>query len=131
MKNVITSIDFLKPLEKVFLYHLKNLSKMILNDGFVKTPIIADKKYGIVLDGSHRYVFFLMNGYKEVPVKFVNYEDEHIRVGARLIHRHLIDEALHISKKDIVKRSLSGDLFHLEPLDIFSPLEKTSVLIYL
>ena len=124
MENVITSIDFLKPLEKVFLYHLKNLSKMILNDGFVKTPIIADKKYGIVLDGSHRYVFFLMNGYKEVPVKFVNYEDEHIRVGARLIHRHLIDEALHISKKDIVKRSLSGDLFPPRTTRHFFPFRK-------
>ena len=55
---MITPIDFLKPLEKVFLNHLKNLSKIILNDGFVKTPIIADKKHGIVLDGSHRYVFF-------------------------------------------------------------------------
>ena len=97
---------------------------MILNDGFVKTPIIADKKYGIVLDGSHRYVFFLMNGYKEVPVKFVNYEDEHIRVGARLIHRHLIDEALHISKKDIVKRSLSGDLFPPRTTRHFFPFRK-------
>tara|TARA_Y100001970_G_scaffold42932_1_gene53471 strand:+ start:2955 stop:3935 length:981 start_codon:yes stop_codon:yes gene_type:complete len=124
VKNIITSIDFLKPLEKVFLYHLKNLSKMILNDGFVKAPIIADKKYGIVLDGSHRYVFFLMNGYKEVPVKFVNYEDEHIRVGARLIHRHLIDEALHISKKDIVKRSLSGDLFPPRTTRHFFPFRK-------
>ena len=124
MKNIITSIDFLKPVEKVFLYHLKNLSKMILNDGFVKAPIIADKKYGIVLDGSHRYVFFLMNGYKEVPVKFVNYEDEHIRVGARLIHRHLIDETLHISKKDIIKRSLSGDLFPPRTTRHFFPFRK-------
>tara|TARA_B100000214_G_C23904530_1_gene598174 strand:+ start:116 stop:1096 length:981 start_codon:yes stop_codon:yes gene_type:complete len=124
VKNIITSIDFLKPLEKVFLYHLKNLSKMILNDGFVKAPIIADKKYGIVLDGSHRYVFFLMNGYKEVPVKFVNYEDEHIRVGARLIHRHLIDETLHISKKDIIKRSLSGDLFPPRTTRHFFPFRK-------
>ena len=54
---MITSIEFLKPLEKVFPSHLKNLSKMILNDGFVKAPIIADKKHGIVLDGSHRYIF--------------------------------------------------------------------------
>ena len=34
----------------------------------------------------------LMNGFKEVPVKFVDYEDEHIRVGSLLIHRHLINE---------------------------------------
>ena len=29
-KNMIISIDRLKPLEKVFLHHLKNLSEMIL-----------------------------------------------------------------------------------------------------
>ena len=60
---MITPINFLKPLEKVFLYHLKNLSKMIVSKGIVQTPIIADKKHGIVLDGSHRYIFFLMNGF--------------------------------------------------------------------
>ena len=60
---MITPINSLKPLEKVFLYHLKNLSKMILKEGIVHTPIIADKKHGIVLDGSHRYIFFLMNGF--------------------------------------------------------------------
>ena len=78
---MIVSITFLKPLEKVFMYHLKNLSKMISEEGVVQTPIIADKKHGVVLDGSHRYIFFLMNGYKEVPVKFVDYDNEHIRVG--------------------------------------------------
>ena len=55
---MIISIDRLKPLEKDFLYHLKNLSEMILKEGIVHTPIIADKKSGIVLDGSHRYIFF-------------------------------------------------------------------------
>ena len=55
---MIVPIESLKPLEKVFKYHLKNLSKLILKDGIVQTPIIADNKYGIVLDGSHRYIFF-------------------------------------------------------------------------
>jgi len=41
---MIISINLLKPLEKVFSYHLKNLSKMILDDGSVKAPIIAEKK---------------------------------------------------------------------------------------
>ena len=90
-------IERLKPLEKVFKYHLKNLSELILKEGIVQTPIVADNKNGIVLDGSHRYIFFLMNGFKEVPVKFVDYEDEHIRVGSLLIHRHLINEKIQIS----------------------------------
>ena len=57
MKNMIVSIDKLRPLEKVFRHHLKNLSKMILDEGIVHSPVIADKKNGIVLDGSHRYIF--------------------------------------------------------------------------
>ena len=96
---MIISIDHLKPLEKVFLYHLKNLSDMIFKEGIVHNPIIADKESGIVLDGSHRYIFFLMNGFKEVPVKFVDYSDEHIRVGSRLIHRYLVDGKIEISKE--------------------------------
>ena len=71
MKNNIVSIDRLKPLEKVFRYHLKNLSKMILSDGVVQTPVIADKKNGIVLDGSHRYIFFLMNGFTVMPCTII------------------------------------------------------------
>ena len=121
---MIVPIDRLKPLEKVFRYHLKNLSEMILKEGIVQTPIIADKKHGIVLDGSHRYIFFLMNGFKEVPVKFVDYEDEHIRVGSRLIHRHLVQEKIKISKKEVVRRGIKGDLFYPRTTRHFFPFRK-------
>ena len=121
---MIVSIERLKPLEKVFKYHLKNLSELILKDGIVQTPIIADNKYGIVLDGSHRYIFFLMNGFKEVPVKFVDYEDEHIRVGSLLIHRHLINEKIQISKKEVVRRGIKGELFPPRTTRHFFPFRK-------
>ena len=121
---MIVSIERLKPLEKVFKYHLKNLSEMILIEGLVQTPIIADNKYGIVLDGSHRYIFFLMNGFKEVPVKFVDYEDEHIRVGSLLIHRHLINEKIQISKKEVVRRGIKGELFPPRTTRHFFPFRK-------
>ena len=121
---MIVPIERLKPLEKVFKYHLKNLSELILKEGIVQTPIIADKKYGIVLDGSHRYIFFLMNGFKEVPVKFVDYEDEHIRVGSLLIHRHLINEKIQISKKEVVRRGIKGELFPPRTTRHFFPFRK-------
>ena len=121
---MIVPIERLKPLEKVFKYHLKNLSELILKDGIVQTPIIADNKYGIVLDGSHRYIFFLMNGFKEVPVKFVDYEDEHIRVGSLLIHRHLINEKIQISKKEVVRRGIKGELFPPRTTRHFFPFRK-------
>ena len=121
---MIVPIERLKPLEKVFKYHLKNLSELILKEGIVQTPIIADNKYGIVLDGSHRYIFFLMNGFKEVPVKFVDYEDEHIRVGSSLIHRHLINEKIQISKKEVVRRGIKGELFPPRTTRHFFPFRK-------
>ena len=121
---MIVPIERLKPLEKVFKYHLKNLSELILKEGIVQTPIIADNKYGIVLDGSHRYIFFLMNGFKEVPVKFVDYEDEHIRVGSLLIHRHLINEKIQISKKEVVRRGIKGELFPPRTTRHFFPFRK-------
>jgi len=120
----IININRLKPLEKVFPHHLKNLSNIILESGIVQTPIIADKKHGIVLDGSHRFIFFLMNGYKMVPVKFVDYQDEHIRVGSRLIHRHLIESPLNISKAEVIERALTGNLFPPRTTRHFFPFRK-------
>lgn len=111
MRYEIVPIDKLIPLEKVFPIHLKNLEKMIDKDGFVLKAIIADKKNGIVLDGSHRYVYFLKNGYKTVPVYWVDYDDEDIRVGTRLKHRFLIDDDSGINKEECRRRALNGDLF--------------------
>jgi len=79
MKFSIVPMSFLKPLEKVFPLHLEKKA-MINYDGFMLKAIIGGKKTGIVLDGSHRYVYFLINGYKEAPVYFVDYYSDDIRV---------------------------------------------------
>ena len=120
----IVKIEKLKPLEKVFPNHLKNLSKMIFENNVIQTPIIADQKTGIVLDGSHRYVFFLQHGYKKVPVRFVDYNDENIRVGSLLIHRHLVDDRNTISKSKVIERGLSGNLFPPRTTRHFFPFRK-------
>ena len=120
----IVNISKLKPLELVFPRHLENLSKMLLDSGVIKSPILADRKTGIVLDGSHRYIFFLKNGYKNVPVVFVNYQDENIRVGSKLIHRFLIDSELNISKAEVVDRGLTGRLFTPRTTRHFFPFRK-------
>ena len=84
----------IKPLEKVLPNHLANIESMILKDGLILKPLIIDKKYNIVLDGSHRYAFLLKFGYKKAPVIKVNYDDETIFVGNDLKHRYLIDKNL-------------------------------------
>lgn len=72
---------------------------MILSDGYIKKPIITDKETGTVLDGSHRFVFLLINGFVKAPVLWVNYFDDSIRLGTRLKHRFLIRERIELTKK--------------------------------
>ena len=122
----IVSISYLKPLELVFPSHLANLTKMIISSGVVTSPIIVDKKTGIVLDGSHRYIFFLSYGYTEVPVIFVNYMDENIRVGTHLMHRHIIEDDTGISKDEVIRRGLSGELFQPRTTRNFFPFRKNA-----
>ena len=127
MRYSIVSINKLLPLELVFPTHLKNLERMIDDDEFVLKAIIADKNTGTILDGSHRYAYFLKKGYKTVPVFWVDYNDENIRVGTRLGHRFLIDGRISISKNECVNRALSGKLFQPRTTRHFFPFRKTDI----
>jgi len=110
MRYEIVSIDSLRPLEKVFPIHLKNLSSMILSDGYIKKSIIADKETGTVLDGSHRYVFLLKYGFTKAPVTWVNYFNDSVRLGTRLKHRFMVEDTPKLTKEECIERALKGDL---------------------
>lgn len=127
MNYEIIPITVLRPLEKIFQYHFRNLSQMIKADGKVKQAIIADKKTGIVLDGSHRYVFFLANGYATVPVRFVDYNSQYITVGTRLLHKFLVNNNTGISKDEVIRRGLCGDLFLPRTTRHFFPFIKENI----
>jgi hypothetical protein len=133
MKYEIVPIDKLVPLEKVFPIHLENLERMINKDKFILKALIVDKKDGIILDGSHRYVYLLKNGYKTVPVYWVDYDSDNIRVGTRLRHRFLINDDSGISKEECRQRALDGKLllprttrhfFTFRKADISLPLDQ-------
>lgn len=125
MNYEIVPISRLKPLEMVFPSHLRNLTEMILKDGEVRLPLLVDQKTGVVLDGSHRYVFFLQYGYKTVPVRWVDYDSEDVRVGTHLTHRHIITGPTHISKKEVRERGLSGNIYPPRTTRHFFPFRKT------
>ena len=110
-KYELIDIENLRPLELVFPNHLENLRKIIKSDGIMKQALIVDKDNKIVLDGSHRHVFLLMEGYKFAPVQFVDYSDPHIRVGTSRIHRMLIKGDVGISKEEVIERGINGNLF--------------------
>lgn len=127
MKYEIVSINKLIPLEQVFPMHLKNLEEMIDRDGFVLKAIIADKNTGTILDGSHRYAYFLKKGIKTVPVQWVDYNDENIRVGTHLSHRFFIEGDTNISKDECKERALTRNLFPPRTTRHFFPFRKIDI----
>ena len=127
MKYEIVSIDRLIPLEQVFPVHLKNLEEMIDRDDFILKAIIVDKETGIILDGSHRYAYFLKRGFKTVPVHWIDYDDENIRVGTHLSHRFFIEGNINISKSECKKRALKGNLFPPRTTRHFFPFRKIDI----
>ena len=62
-KKKIIPTNRILPLEKVFKKHLENVTRMILIKKVMNRPLIIDKKYKIVLDGSHRYALLYSHGY--------------------------------------------------------------------
>lgn len=120
----VVEIETLKPLERVLPTHLLNIAKMIGRDGEVRKPLIVDRRNGIVLDGSHRYAYLMQEGYRLAPVVLVDYEDEAIFVGNHLKHRFVKDNDFRISKKEVVRRALSGDLFPPRTTRHFFPFRK-------
>ena len=120
----IEEMSKIKPLEKVLPNHLANIESMILKDGLMFKPLIIDKKYNIVLDGSHRYAFLLKFGYKKAPVIKVDYDDETIFVGNDLKHRYLIDKNLKLSKSKVIEAALNEKLLDARTTRHFFPFRK-------
>lgn len=132
-KNIVElfPVSELKPLEKVLPQHYKNIEQMILKVGFIQKPLIIDKKFKIVLEGSHRYAFLLKSGYKMAPVIFVDYADESIFVGNHLKHRYLTDESFTITKKEVIHRALHEKLFDARTTRHFFPFRKNDCIVKL
>ncbi len=97
---------------------------MILIKKVMNRPLIIDKKYKIVLDGSHRYALLYSHGYKFAPVVEVDYSNESIFVGNHLHHRFLYDKKKRISKKEVINRALKGKLYNPRTTRHFFPFRK-------
>lgn len=68
-------------------------------------PILVDEKTGVILDGHHRYWACRELGCKVVPCCVVDYlSDERITVMPR-------KQGQRITKEEIIRRALAGDLF--------------------
>ncbi len=124
MKYKLVETKKLRALEMVFPHHLKNLTEMINGCGFMSSPLIVSKKHNIVLDGSHRHIFLLQEGYKYAPVFYVDYDSNDVRVGTHLMHRHIIEGKKGISKEIVVSRGTTGNLYAPRTTRHFFPFRK-------
>ncbi len=107
----LVPIKKIKTLEFVFPNHLINLSTMIKKDKIMKYALVVEKEHNIVLDGSHRHIFLMMEGYKLAPVCYIDYSSEHVRLGTHRIHRLLVDTSINISKDEVIMRGITGNWF--------------------
>jgi hypothetical protein len=124
MKYEVIETKKIKALEYVFPHHLKNLTEMVLKSGYISTPLIITKEHNIVLDGSHRHIFLLQQGYQYAPVYSVDYNSPDIRVGRHLMHRHIVEGEIGISKEEVIRRGTTGDLFPPRTTRHFFPFRK-------
>lgn len=99
----IVRLNDLKHHEEIHNDHRDELLSEIKKDGFVKNPIIVDKRSMIILDGHHRATILEELGYTSIPVCFVDYDnDAQVQVGS-----WRDDE--HVTKPDVIWAGLTGN----------------------
>ena len=98
----LVPIADLKPHEYIHAEHFYHLRRHLLLHG-MRTPIIADRTTGIILDGHHRFTALKSLGARRVPVCHVDYDDE------RIVVRGWGD--LLVTKEQVRGMAKSGALF--------------------
>jgi len=93
----------LYPHEKIYPSRLKELSKKILDEGFLRKPIVVDRKTRVILDGHHRYRILQWLGVETIPVMLVEYSSSNVSVFPRRV-------GYKVSKQLVVEMALSGRL---------------------
>lgn len=85
MRNKIGLIEInkLRCHEMVCLKRLKQVKNDLLIKGYIKNPVVVDRKNNIILDGHHRVEALRQLGALKVPVYLVNYQNKKIRVALR------------------------------------------------
>lgn len=98
----LVPITDLRPHEYVLPARSSFLRRHLLRQG-MRTPILADRATGIILDGHHRFTALKSLGARRVPVCHVDYDDERIVVRGR--------GNLPVTKEQVRAMAASGSLF--------------------
>lgn len=97
------SIDDILPHEKVIIDKKEVLKSSLKykDEYIIISTILICSQSNMIIDGHHRYTALKELGYDKVPVTIVNYFSDKI----------ITDENDTFSKKEIIYRSKTGDLF--------------------
>jgi hypothetical protein len=103
----LVPVDWLKAHEEIRVKARDKLLDMTKRWGGFTKPLVVDKNTGSLLDGHHRYSVACLLNLSSVPAICVDYlSDETI-----IVETWPNSEYDKISKRDVVKMSLSGELF--------------------
>jgi len=108
MKRNITliKINKLKSHEAIEPKRLSKLVKRIKRDGYLRDPIVVDRKSLVILDGHHRLYALKVLGCKKVPVYLIDYKSNNVRVYLR--RKELI---MNLIKKAVITKGKEGKPF--------------------
>lgn len=108
MKQKITFINpvKLKSHEMTDNRRLLIVMQKIKADGFIRNPVVVERKNLVILDGHHRVEVLKRLGAKKVPVFFVDYKDKNVRVYLR--RKEFKAENI---KEKVIKMGLSNSVF--------------------
>lgn len=101
----LVEISILKSHENTNPKRLNFLLKQIKKDGFLKKPIAVDKKTYVVIDGEHRLEVLKALNCRKIPVIFVDYMSEYIRLFSRR------KEFNSMTKEEIIDAAFSNQPF--------------------
>lgn len=104
VKIALVELHKLKEHEEVDPELFRKLFQEIVRDGFLKKPILVERKHFIILDGHHRYNVLKKLGAKAIPVVLVDYDDGKIVLDTWR-------KEIRVSKQDVVKMALNGKKF--------------------
>lgn len=82
-KIVFVPINALICHERVNRARLRKMREILSVDGTVKRPVIVDRTSQMILDGHHRVQALRDLGASRVPVAYVRYQDQRVRVYLR------------------------------------------------
>ncbi len=105
-KIILVNIDKLISHEMVCFKRLKQVRNDLLVKGFIKNPVVVDRKNNIILDGHHRVAALKQLGASKIPAYLVNYQDKNIGVTLRRKEFSFAD-----IKQAVINYCLQGKIF--------------------